>query len=83
MGMKYPIPEDLQEEYAHAKFKKWVRRAELIERIAKVEADNKALLSAVARMLWNFELLLARKPVREAAEAIAEARAAIRQARGE
>lgn len=33
--------------------------------------------SALERILWNFELLLAGKPVKEAAEAIGEARAAL------
>ncbi len=42
-----------------------------------LEAENKRLREALDRTLHNFEALLARKPVRDAAETIAEARRAL------
>jgi len=47
------------------------------------EADRARCVSALERLLHNFEALLAQKPVRDAEETIAEAEAALAKARGE
>lgn len=45
-----------------------------------LDAPDRSLRSALERVLWNFKLLLAQKPVKEAAEAIAEAENALAKA---
>jgi hypothetical protein len=50
---------------------------------ASLIAAAPELLSAVERLEYSYALLLAGKPVRDAAETLAEARAAIRKAKGE
>lgn len=50
---------------------------------ARLIAAATELLSAVERLEYSYALLLAGKPVRDAAETLAEARAAIRKAKGE
>ncbi len=47
------------------------------QRFFALEDENKRLRSALERTLHNFEALLARKPVRDAAETIGEAHEAL------
>ncbi len=45
--------------------------------LAEMRRQRDALKSATERLLWNFRLAIADKPVRDASETIAEAEAAL------
>lgn len=81
-GLGFYVEGRLEKENGHWLIAEACGRSNQNEANARLIAAAPDLLSALERIEYSYALLLAGKPVRDAAETLAECRAAIKKARG-